>query len=241
MKFLAALVVAALPALAFAQERIPTNPPYPVSAEQRSLKEQILRIAFANQTRTDNTAAVRAQLDPLVHELVAITPPRTEPEKLYQVLGGWYQVWSDAPFLQPTPFGSYDLTKAYQVVFNGYYWNVSSFVPTVGPRATQFLRGEFGVTQRALEPVKFTTDVFGIGEVPAKADVLTYAIRAESGEYDAQPTLAPSPVGLPQLPLINVYVDDNVRLVTSLLDGKPAGSLFVLLRSSALPDNGLRR
>jgi hypothetical protein len=241
MKFLAALVVAAAPALVFAQDLIPTNPPYPVSAEQRSLKERILRIAYANQTRTDNTAAVRAQIDPLVHELVAITPPRTEPEKLYQVLGGWYQVWSDAPFLQPTPFGSYDLTKAYQVVFSGYYWNVSSYLPTDGPRVTQFLRGEFGVTLRALEPVKFTTDVFGIGEVPPKADVLTYAIRAESGEYDAQPTRAPSPVGLPQLPLINVYVDDNIRLVTSLLDGKPAGSLFVLLRSSALPDHGLRK
>lgn len=241
MKFLAALVVAAAPALVSAQDLIPTNPPYPVSAEQRSLKARILKIAYANQTRTDNTAAVRAQLDPLIHELVAITPPRSEPEKLYQVLGAWYQVWTDAPFVQPTPFGSYDLTKSYQVVFNGYYWNVSTYLPTDGPRVTQFLRGEFGVTQRALEPVKFTTDVYGIGEVPPKADVLTYAIRAESGEYDAQPTPGPSPVGLPQLPLINVYVDDNVRLVTSLLDGKPAGSLFVLLRSSALPDGDARK
>jgi hypothetical protein len=230
--------VAIVSQVAFAQSQIPTNPPYPISTEAKALKTKILSISFANQTRQDNLKQVRAQLDPLINRLVAITPPRTEPEKLYQVLGGWYQVWSDAPFYRATRLGSYDLKNIYQIVFNGYYWNIARFLPTNQGGVTQFLRGTFGITDESLQPVVFTTDVFGVGDIPRKADVITYAIRAESGEYNAQPTQGFTPVGLPQSSLVNQYVDDNFRIVTNPSSpDNPEPSIFILLRTSVLPSD----
>jgi hypothetical protein len=227
-----------VPQKVVAQTQIPTNPPSSTSAEAKALKVRILSIAFANQTRQDNLQQVRAKLDPLIKRLVAITPPRTEPEKLYQVLGAWYQVWSDAPFYQPIPSGSYDLKHIYQVVFNGYYWNIARFLPINQGVNTQFLRGTFRVTPESLQPVVFTKDVFGVGDIPRRSDVITYAIRAESGEYDAQPTSGFTPVGLPQLPLVNLYVDNDFRILTNPPSSdNPEPVIFVFLRTSALPSN----
>jgi hypothetical protein len=221
-----------------AQTQVPTNPVYLVSTEAQALKEQILAIAFENQTRQDNLSQVRAQLDPLINRLVMITPPRTEPEKLYQVLGGWKQVWSDAPFFRPSRSGSYDLKNIYQVVFNGYYWNIARFLPTDQKAQTQFLRGKFGVTPQSLKPVIFTKDVFGVGDIPQNSDVINYAIRAESGEYNAQPAVGFSPVGLPQSPLVNQYVDDDFRILTNPPTSvNPQPAIFILVRSSLIPSD----
>jgi hypothetical protein len=230
MKYLLAILLSVCVHAAAAQ--VQTRPPYTPSAQALGLKQQIVRICLANQTRTDNWPQVRAQLEPLIQQLVAITPPRTETEQLYQVLGDWRQVWSDAFFYKPTRAGSIDLKTVHQVVFPGHYYNVSRFTPSDGgsPR-TGFLRGAFRATPEYLQPV-FTKSVFGIGTIPGEGDVTTYAMWAEAGLYDAQPAPHFIPY-LPETPLINPYVDYDFRVLTNPpgADGSPA-ALFIFVRAN---------
>ncbi|MFN0106469.1 MAG: hypothetical protein ACKV2U_30805 [Bryobacteraceae bacterium] len=222
--------------LVTANAQVQTRPPYPVGAQAQSLKQQIIQICLANQTRTDNWPEVRAQLDPLIAQLTAITPPRTEPEKLYQVAGNWYQVWSDAPFYRPTRAFSIDLKTVYQVVFPGYYYNVSAIVPTDGSGPfTGFLKGVYKVNTNSLQPL-FTKYVYGIGVIPPGADITTYAMWAEAGLYDSQPAPFFSPSLVPlESPLLNQYVDYDFRILTNPPGGngaKPA--IFVLVRANTV-------
>ncbi len=230
MKYLVALMLSLCMHAAPAQ--VQARPPYAPSAEAQALKQQILQICLDNQTRTDNWPEVRTRLDALIGQLVAVTPPRTETEQLYQVLGDWRQVWSDAFFFKPTRAGSIDLKTVHQVVFPGYYYNVSRFTPgSGGATRTGFLRGAFRVTPDAIQPV-FTKSVYAIGALPAEADVTTYAMWAELGLYDAQaaPYFIPY---LPEAPLINPYVDYDFRILTNPpgADGTPS-ALFVFVRAN---------
>lgn len=199
-----------------------------------TLKTQILKIAQAAQGQydsDDNDPAVRAQLDPLVDQLIASVPSRTEEEKLVDVVGTWQQVWSDGPGGPP---GQGPLAKdVFQVVFpDKYYWNVArnqvGTVQTMG-----FLRGKFDINSDSLQ-IEFTKSVFDPGWQPAGTDVATLGMRAEVGAYDGNPQPpGTSPIGKKGY-LANVYVDQDMRICRG--GGEEFGGtyLYVLTRNSEL-------
>ncbi|MNJ93236.1 PAP_fibrillin [compost metagenome] len=197
------------------------------------LKTQILQIASAAQGEydsDDNDPAVRAQLDPLVDQLVALVPARTEAEKFVDVVGAWQQVWADGPGGPP---GMGPLAAdVFQVVFpDKYYWNVAKNkvrdIMTMG-----FLRGKFDVEADSLK-IEFTKAVFDPGWVAPGTDVNTLAMRAEVGAYDGNPqTPGTSPIGKKGF-LANVYVDEDMRICRG--GGEEFGGtyLYILTRNTA--------
>lgn len=211
-----------------------TQPEQVLDTRVQQLKQQILQITLNAEAKTRNVAQVRKTLDPLIAELVSLVPSRTEGEKLVQVIGAWQQVWTDGVeiFQGPQP-GRFDLSDVFQVVFpNGYYYNIARY-QRPGIDWTVFIRGSFVVQPESLN-VTFTKYVYGNGWLFTGSDLLYQALRAEAGAFDAQPFNPPNnPVGLPQLPLSNIYVDNDFRLLQA--GSGPRSSLFVLVRVGSRP------
>ncbi len=63
-------------------------------ASIQDLKSEIQKIASENQARIDNYQEIRAQLEPLVKELVGRTNQSAE-ERLTGKYGTWQQLWTD--------------------------------------------------------------------------------------------------------------------------------------------------
>ena len=190
------------------------------------LKAQITEIATANQLRQDNLPAVRAQLQPLVDELVALVPARTEAEKAPEVVGGWRNLWSDMTF------GPYlDYANIYQVVYaDGFYYNISRLTP---PHAevTGYLRGVFADAGDHLA-IEFTANVTVPGWLPTGADLVAAGRRVETGATVG--TDQPGPIGV-RGRLQNTYVDATLRIVTGQSTTDARDSLFVLERAPTVP------
>ncbi|HWU42928.1 MAG TPA: PAP/fibrillin family protein [Bdellovibrio sp.] len=182
------------------------------SARIQELKEQILDIAFAAQGQQfdsdDNNPTVHEQLDPLVDELVSLAPVRTEKEKLVDVIGSWYQVWSDGP---AGPSGQGALADSvWQIVFpEGYYWNVARS-QYGDAKSMGYLRGTFAVNDDSLA-IEFTKAVSNPDW--SFAEPTRLAMLAEYGAFTMPTPFPPgtSPVGK-KATLANVYVDEDIRI-----------------------------
>ncbi len=178
----------------------------------QELKYEILDTAFTAQgdyDSDDNSVDVRQKLDPLVDELISLAPQRSEQQKLIDVIGTWYQVWSDGP---AGPQGQGALADSiWQVVFpEGYYWNVAR-EQTGTTQSMGYLRGKFTLNDTSFA-IEFTKAVFN--PQWSFAEPTRLAMLAEFGAFDANPTPFPpgtSPVGKKGT-LANVYVDEDIRI-----------------------------
>ncbi|MBS2020582.1 MAG: hypothetical protein JST00_47440 [Deltaproteobacteria bacterium] len=184
-------------------------------AQLAATKAQLRAIANANMTRTDNFAAVRTQVDPLVEKLARHFGQRSATQKIPLVAGAWRQLWSDYPYPM-TPFISMDPTQVYQVVSaSGHYWNVGDQKALGFLGLTGVLRGKFepSGTKIALE---FTAVGFRFGRVSRGTDLVGFADDLESGDAYYLPTpgggKAPrGPVGIKGT-LETLYVDADLRV-----------------------------
>lgn len=211
-----------------------TQPEPIADTRVQQLKQQILQIALTNEGKTANVAKVRKTLDPFIAELVSLVPNRTEPEKLAQVVGAWQQVWTDGvEIFEGPPPGKFDFSDIFQIVFpSGYYYNIGRYQRS-GIDWTVFLRGSFIAQPESLN-VTFTKYVYGSGWLFTGSDLIYQALRAEAGVFDKQPFNPPNnPIGLPQLALSNIYVDNDFRLLQA--GSGPMSSLFVLVRVGSRP------
>lgn len=194
-----------------------------VSAPERVevLKSEIVAIAAANQLRQDNLAEVRADIQPLVDELVSLVPVRTEAQKKGEVLGAWHNLWSDMPFGP-----ALDYTHIYQTVHEGgYYYNISRELPPSGER-TGFLRGSFTDAGDRYNIV-FTRNFSVESWLPVGTRLLSAGAAAEQGTITGDDQ--PGPVGV-RGELQNTYVDSELRIVTGKSTTDSKTSLFVLER-----------
>ena len=176
-----------------------------------------------DQSQVDNQVQVRAELQPLVTELIACSPERTEAEKLHQVVGGWYSLWSDMRF---GPFVDY--SQVYQVVdADGFYYNISKNVAPFGV-FTNYLRGAFADSGSFLR-IEFTRSIAVNGWLAAGLSLTDLSDGVESGAING-PDTPNGPIGV-QGNLKNAFVDDQLRIVIGRSDGEPSDSIFVLVRS----------
>lgn len=192
-----------------------------------TLKSAITSIAKANQARHDNTADVRAELQPLVDELVSLVPVRAEAEKLPTVVGGWQNLWTDMSFRG----GYVDDANIYQVVYaDGYYYNISRITPPDG-EATGFLRGSFVDAGDHLD-IEFTRNALSLEWLRSGADLIRAGQAVETGEMHV--TDRPGPIGV-RGRLQNTYVDEDLRIVIGQSSTDAQDSLFVLTRADIVP------
>ena len=189
------------------------------------LKAQITTIALTNQLNQANLPAVRAQIQPLVDELVASVPSRTEAEKSAQVIGGWQNLWSDMSF---GPMIDYQ--NVYQVVYaGGFYYNISKLLLPTGDQ-TAYLRGSFADAGDHYD-IQFTKNFSVPGWLQPGSQLIDAGMAAEQGQVTG--TDLPGPIGV-RGNLQNTYVDDDFRIVTGKSDGDAQDFLFVLKRFDAI-------
>lgn len=202
------------------QVQKPQDPELP-NARIQELKDDIKTIALANRDDTVNSLQVRNTLQPLINELVALTPSRSEAEKLDQVVGAWRNLWSDQQFGPGV-----DPAQVYQVVSDdGYYYNISLAHSPQGD-VTNFLRGAYD-DQGSYLAIEFTANSVRPGFFAPGTDLKALAANFEAGEIEAQPV--PGPIGVTGA-LINAYVDDDLRIVTGNSTADSQLRLFILER-----------
>jgi len=189
------------------------------------LKRNIQSISKANINRTDNYLEVRNELQPLVNELLALTPDRLEAEKLDDVAGAWRNLWSDQEFGPGV-----DASQVYQVVSkDGYYYNISRNVSPKG-EFTNFLRGIYE-DQGSYLKIEFTDNSVSPNFYEAGTPLVQLAKNFEAKMIPSQSI--GGPIGVKGV-LINSYVDDQLRIVTGNSSSSTDLSLFVLERVTAV-------
>lgn len=206
------------------------------------LKARIRAIAEANIDRRDNLAAVKAQLQPLVAQLVALAPRLSEQEKLALSVGAWRNLWNDLGYGEFQP----DLRRVHQIVTpRGHYWNLSQApapLPGVGP-AISAIRGAYAIVPPGLA-IRFTRDGVVPGTLVGRdaAGLVSLAADIERGAIPLTP-LPGGGVGPLRISgtLRTVYADSELRIIDGDVapvfddDGVVSvpgqyGRLFVLVR-----------
>ncbi|HEU4407595.1 MAG TPA: hypothetical protein VFS43_20180 [Polyangiaceae bacterium] len=203
------------------------------SGRLEKLKRDIRRVAQENRCRRDNLPEVRAELQPLVDELLALAPPAPEADKKALVVGAWENLWSDLAY-SPDVEATIDCKNIYQVVSpNGFYWNVSRQERPEGP-VTSFLRGAYADAGDRLR-IRFGQTIFTPGWLGESEDLIALASLAEAGFIEG---VTLPPLGI-EGDLQNAYVDDELRIIIGGIDAiAPRKNLFVLKRSPSRFDGG---
>lgn len=213
------------------------------------LKEEIVRIASENTTRTDNIEEVRAQLDPLVNELegyFAANRPENEPELLE---GAWKSLWYDDPDInRGDRFLAIDRENVYQVVFDNFYYNVTNNqLRFFGLRPTvvhSFLKGNFRLTNLPDETnvgqprlnvvdLEFDDNVIRFGPLPRGENLVDLVKRVEAG--NVRTIGVPGPKGITG-ELWNVYLDDELRISAGVQDDNGERDIYILRRVETAND-----
>ena len=195
------------------------------------LKSEIQNIAATNQTRTDNYKQVRAELEPLVRELMSRTSQTVE-ERIEGKYGTWQQLWTDdADDTRPNNFFTrIDRTRTFQVVDpKGFFYNVSEMETAINLRLTVFLRGEYKREGDGLG-IKFTNldiKVLGVNDVTD----ITYKLENKQEKFFPATKFSqyPSrgPVGAEGF-INTVYVDDDLRIDFGYNKGDMVTDMFIL-------------
>ncbi len=174
----------------------------------------------------DNDPEVREKLNRLVNALTKIAPNRTEAEKLPQVLGVWKQVWSDSPFT-----GSFDgclkADELYQIVFeDNFYYNISE-ISTEFASLITVGKGLYDDQGDFLSVIFDKNDIIE-GELDDENPIIEeLALASENGELEPVFSI---PVPDETFVLVNVYVDDTLRIVADATNIDEASALFILKR-----------
>jgi len=198
------------------------------------LRNEILADAEAARTPcddADNGTQIRTALSTKIDELVALAPRRTEPQKAAEVLGGWLQVWSDNPFTTVDNI-CFDTERIYQIVYaDNFYYNISE-VTAFGQRVSYFIRGEYENGEDFL-PVEFTDAYFSFMPLTIGTDLVQLGETAEAGGIEAAP-LPPTPVVGITGQLSNLYVDEELRIVTDGNSAAESSDIYVMRRQAAI-------
>ncbi len=191
-------------------------------AELAATKAALRAVANANMTRSDNFAAVRAQVDPIVDKLARHFGTRPATDKVPLVAGAWRQLWSDYPYPMSRLL-KMDPRQVYQVVSDdGHYWNIGDQRALGIFGMTGVLRGQYEPNGTKLN-IEFTDVGYRFGRVSRKENLVSLADGLESGERFYLPIpgggQAPrGPVGI-RGTLETLYVDKDLRIERGTQEG----------------------
>jgi hypothetical protein len=211
------------------------------------VKQQVIALTSANTTRTDNIAEVRAELEPLIAQLEAWFIANRPADEVALTQVPWKNLWYDDPDI------AFDLNlgflqlrqprdRIYQVIEDGYYYNVSEFqIILLGRISTiqNYLKGAYSILRpagpdNAGQPrlntvgLEFVANAIRLGQIPANVP-LSPLVRA----VDARniPTIpVPGPLGVTG-ELWNRYVDADLRIAAGFDNAEPETiDLYILKR-----------
>ncbi len=203
----------------------------------QAVKQQIIDLTVANTTNTENIPAIRAQLEPLIAQLEAWYVDNRPMNEVALTQVPWKNLWYDDPDISFNfNFGPISLQqprdRIFQVVENGYYYNVSEFELTLfSTKLTlqNYLKGAYSVVdpagpgtagqpKRNVIALTFVFNGVFFGPVP-KVIPLSLLVRAvDAGKL---PVIeVPGPNGV-QGRLWNRYVDSDLRIAAGYNVNQP--------------------
>lgn len=218
------------------------------------LKGYVVSVSESNTGRRDNLAEVRRALLPAI-ALLSLDFAANRPEdELALTTGAWKSIWDDSDATAPPPPLVVDGQNIYQVVEDGFYYNVTNQAAP-GPEGelidTQyFLKGQYTIARPATDEnqgelalnvvdLEFADSVVRLGDLEEGADLR--ALVAEIDQWVTQgegvgmpPIPAPGPAGQTGL-LFNLYIDEDLRIAAGFSDDEPDDiGLFVLRRAATV-------
>lgn len=219
----------------------------------QEIRSQIIEIASANTTRTDNIPEVRERITPLILELARWYADNRPENELAMTQVPWKNLWYDDPDIGfNVDFGIFtvnlDRTQIYQVVEDGFYYNVSEidvsifFIPF---QLQSYLKGAYTVARPADESnigegrlntvdLEFVANSFLVQALPRGADLRGLVEDVESGDLSTIPS--PGPIGVTG-ELWNVYLDDSLRISIGFDDSAPdVIDVYILERATVVTD-----
>jgi hypothetical protein len=164
--------------------------------------------------------------------------------------GAWKSLWYDADQINRDrgPF-RLDRNQIYQVVEDGYYYNVSDAPIYAGPlklgTVHAFLRGNYQIKDPASEAnrgqprlnvvdLEFDENRVRLGKIPEGKDLRELVTEVKDRERFTLPV--PGPRGI-KGELWNAYVDDDLRISRGVQDDIPGVvDLYVLRRVNTRED-----
>jgi hypothetical protein len=217
-----------------------------------AVKAEILAITAANTNNTDNIAAVRAELEPLIAQLETWFNANRPANEVTLTQVPWKNLWYDDPDISfDLQIGPLQLIQPrdqiYQVIENGYYYNVSEFQIRLFRNTTtftNFLKGAYTILRPATpenlgEPklntvdLEFVANSIRSGEIPTRIPLSTLVRNVDRGTYPTIPV--PGPFGVTG-ELWNRYVDADLRIAAGFDDSEPETIDLYILRKVSNAD-----
>lgn len=216
----------------------------------QSVRAEIVRICQENTLRDDNIPEVRQELEPLIEQLADWFNANRPADEVGLTQQPWKSIWYDDPTIDG--FSNLDLgfltislrrDAVYQVVEDGYYYNVSEAVLRLGGlplRIRTFLKGAYtladpagpgtiGLPKRNVVDLEFVANSIRLGRLWPWVDLRRLVDRVETGRFRTTPV--PGPIGITG-ELWNLYIDDELRISAGSEDSLPdVIDLYILLRS----------
>lgn len=219
-----------------------TLPPLP--PEIANAKAEIISLSKNNLDRwgdPDVQALINVQAAILENWFIENRPDN----EVELTVGPWFAAWyEDISFFPNNLFLSTDRNNTYQVVRDGFYYNVAKFdVGAIFTRTrTNYLKGEFtikdpktesscGEKRRNIIDLRFTRTFFKRGFVPTDSSLPDFIDALDRGDIRSGALdfrIRRGTTG----DLWNLFVDEDLRVCYGIDDGSAvdAGGLFVLTR-----------
>ena len=240
--------LARLAAAMFAATAAFAAPPASLPPDLVAARSQLVAICETNTTRADNLADVQAQLEPLIAQLAAWYNTNRPANEVQLTQRAWKSVWYQNAVIDENSYGAIgrvafgiDRDAVYQVVRDGYYYNVTeAFIssPRGATGLQNYLKGAYTLGNLATSN--------NVGRPKLNVVKLKFvASRGKWGGFNEGDDLnrlvdgvenkttrtlrVPGPIGITG-ELWNVYLDQDLRVARGTQPNAP-DSLYVLLQT----------
>jgi hypothetical protein len=234
----------------FGSSLVWSAPPPNLPPNLVAVRQQVIDLSIANTLRTDNIPAVRSQLDPLLDQLEAWFIQNRPANEIALTQQPWKSLWYDDPTIDEFSNGSFggfqlrlNRDKVYQVVEDGYYFNISEselFVGKIPFLFRTYLKGAYTILNPAgpgnagqpflnVVNLEFVYNGIKFGALPDGVDLRRQARAANARLLGVQ--RVPGPIGITGK-LWNLYIDEELRISAGFEDDKlDELDIYILVRS----------
>ncbi len=209
-------------------------------SELESLKKQIISKAESFKGQGDPDSSKQRQLEILVTKLLELNPQASVRDRLDLLQGPWKQVWGPYEYRKNdrSVDPSLDVNNIYQVIFDGYYYNVNpNFDRNGKPSKVVLLRGEYKIDESTDDTLiaKFTNlREVKEGNLDSKLKLIDLPALSEARSLQGEKTTLPSFVvkllfGGGRLQ--EVYTDEDLRITFGTGNNEDVSNyIYVLTR-----------
>ena len=202
-------------------------PPAFAQTSIRSIKTEIIDLAWQNIDNQSNLTDVRLQMDALLGRLMAISPEVTEARLLEFSPGSWQQIWADERDMSPPGAPQRNMRQIYQVV-SPEGWGYNFGVRNTGPNSDVTFALEVGASVSGNQQ---TTEITRAFLRPTR--LFVHSGRSADFAPRQAGAFPNGPIGARGVLTIH-YIDDELKIGTTNNVYTGASELFVMHRTEVV-------